>query len=403
MSILVIGDAITDTYFTGTATRLSPEAPVPVVLNPEKTMYFGGAANVVENLRALGSKAHFIFDQYNTITKTRIVANGHILARIDEERYREAAKPIVNYDNYSYVVLSDYDKGMLHHRRDIIREAKKSKCKIFVDPKKPFEQYAGAYLLKANLAEFEAEIKKKWDAYDIEPCKSICHRYNIENLVITMGAEGVFLYESNPGPGCGGSRGGHIRAEQHNVVDVTGAGDVFLAALVHFQHNGLNLHDSCEMANIFAGISVTKFGTYTLTEEDIVGAWKPKEVVVFTNGCFDVLHSGHVHYLKESKKFGDKLVVGVNSDASVKRLKGPTRPINTAANRKSLLEQFNFVDEVIIFDEDTPLELIKKVRPTYITKASDYTPEEVVGKELATVIIIPKLEGFSSTRIINAK
>jgi D-beta-D-heptose 7-phosphate kinase/D-beta-D-heptose 1-phosphate adenosyltransferase len=203
-----------------------------------------------------------------------------------------------------------------------------------------------------------------------------------------MGGEGVFVSDRVSGIF-------EIRTDEHKVSDVTGAGDIFIAALTHFLNKESTLLDAVKKANILASSSVTKFGTTVLTEDDIC-----KTKTVFTNGCFDILHKGHVEYLKKSKKLGAKLIVGLNSDKSVKKLKGNDRPINNEQDRKAVLEALDCVDEVYIFNEDTPYELIKSIRPDIITKGGDYTEDEVVGNDLAKVVIVPLVEGYSTTKIV---
>ena len=206
-------------------------------------------------------------------------------------------------------------------------------------------------------------------------------------MIITQGERGVFVYSKD--------FQGQISCERHQVKDVTGAGDVFIAAMTFFLAKGKTLQEAAAKANVLASLSVTKFGTYTLKAEDI-----KQSKIIFTNGCFDILHKGHVEYLKKSKDLGSRLIVGLNSDESVKRLKGLDRPINNQEDRKTVLESLGCVDEVIIFDEDTPYELIKNTRPDIITKGGDYKPEDVVGNDLCDVVIIPLVEGKSTTKTI---
>jgi D-beta-D-heptose 7-phosphate kinase/D-beta-D-heptose 1-phosphate adenosyltransferase len=213
--------------------------------------------------------------------------------------------------------------------------------------------------------------------------------FQIQNIVVTMGKDGVYV--STP------DREELIPADQRMISDVTGAGDVFIAAMTHFIKKGHDLFEACRKANLLAGISVTKFGTYVLTDEDIM-----QTKVIFTNGCFDILHRGHVEYLRKSRELGARLIVGLNSDASVRRLKGDSRPINKQDDRKRVLESLDCVDEVIIFDEDTPRSLIERVKPDVITKGGDYRPKDVVGNDLASVVIVPLVEGYSTTKIVGA-
>jgi D-beta-D-heptose 7-phosphate kinase/D-beta-D-heptose 1-phosphate adenosyltransferase len=208
--------------------------------------------------------------------------------------------------------------------------------------------------------------------------------------VITLGSQGLYLWTDN----CGTL----IKAVPNHVIDVTGAGDVVLAALAHYTDQGLDLLSAAKRANALAAIAVSKLGAYVITAQDLITV---EDRVVFTNGCFDILHRGHVDYLKQSKAHGTKLVVGLNSDRSVRLLKGSSRPINSQQDRKAMLESLECVDEVIIFDEPTPRELILKVKPDIITKGGDYTVDQVVGNDLVNqVIIIPLAAGYSTTNLL---
>jgi len=391
--MLVIGDYIIDEYIEGTSVRLSPEAPVPVILNAQKRTFLGGAANVVENLKAFGEKSEFVYNNKQRIIKTRIVANGHILCRLDDEQYVPATVKIKDdWNKHRVAVLSDYNKGVLHEPKLLIYNLNDMGMKTLVDPKKPFKRYYGAWLIKANRAEFEKEWEQSFDLDKAqEACRILCDRNHLQNIIVTLGSEGCFVYQRD------GDIGKHIRSEARTVLDVTGAGDVFMAALAHYIQK-YDIFEAAEFANSLAGISVGHFGTYVLTKQDIASV-KPK--VIFTNGCFDILHRGHVDMLRKSKELGQKLIVGLNSDVSVSRLKGADRPINSQEDRKAVLEALGFVDEVIIFDEDTPYELIKKLRPNIITKGGDYETQLVIGSDLAPVKLIPYMQGYSSTGVID--
>lgn len=390
--ILVIGDSIIDEYLEGSSSRLAPEAPVPVILNPQKVTRLGGANNVFENLLALGPNAEFISDSTNISKKTRIVSNGGIVARIDNEQY-VPFRPKVDFTQYKYVILSDYNKGALHYAADLVKEANNAGCKVFVDPKKPLGNYQGAFVVKLNKEEYKAATGIPW-AYEAGPARRLCKLYNIEHLIVTLGEDGVFLYSSQPTESMS-----HLYGIQTKSLDVTGAGDVFMAALVHYYSKGLTLEHSLEYANKFAALSVAHFGTYTLTEEDVDSVENDNKII-FTNGVFDVLHKGHLQLLEKSKALGGKLIVGINSDESAKRLKGESRPINTAEVRKAMLKANKHVDEVYVFDEDTPYNLIKQLNPDILTKGGDYKPEDVVGNDLVKVVIIPYVDGYSTTEFL---
>jgi D-beta-D-heptose 7-phosphate kinase / D-beta-D-heptose 1-phosphate adenosyltransferase len=379
MKIAVLGDLIEDIFIYGSCNRLNPEGPVPLVTHNRTVKRLGGAGNVVENLKSLGLKTNFYCPNTTPSRKTRINANGQIICRLDEDVISPNIK--IDYSNfdYDYVILSDYNKGALDDCCELIEQIN---CNVFVDPKKEFKNYRGAYCIKPNKLEFE----KFWGAVTEENLRSLAEQNHHKLVIVTLGKDGVIYYYD-----------GKVRtidSKANQVADVTGAGDCFMAAMIYGLVRGMSVHEAIEMGNLGAGISVTHPGTYILSKNDLI------KTKVFTNGCFDILHRGHINLLEASKKMGDYLIVGVNSDASVKRLKGAERPINNQEDRKKALESLKFVDEVIVFDEDTPYELIKNVKPDIITKGGDYTVESVVGNDLAIVKIIPLVEGYSTTKII---
>jgi D-beta-D-heptose 7-phosphate kinase/D-beta-D-heptose 1-phosphate adenosyltransferase len=380
MKIAVIGDFINDIYVYGTVEKISPESPIPIFKQQSIDLRNGGAGNVVANLKALGNETEFWYQ--NNSTKRRYVCDNHIMFRSDIEEYVPNNGP-TNYDltGIEYCILSDYNKGYLHNSQQIVDYCISKGCKVVVDPKKQLTNYRNASIIKLNQKELLEYTPPNLSFLEIRKM------YNIGALVITMGKAGVYISSDDfEGP---------IFAEEHQVSDVTGAGDVFIAAMTHFLNKGENLYRASEYACKLASISVTKFGTYMLTDEDI------KQVrTVFTNGCFDILHKGHIDYLKKSKTLGAKLIVGLNSDQSVKRLKGQSRPINNQEDRKAVLESLDCVDEVIIFDDDTPYDLINKIKPSIITKGGDYKPDQVVGNDLADVVIIPFVDGYSTSKVL---
>lgn len=376
--IVVIGDILIDEYIYGTSTRLSPEAPVPVVKFLEKERKLGGAANVYNNIKSLTQDVELVditncemfpFAKSDYPIKQRIYADGHYVTRVDYEEEMD------NSDLYDYVkqnvkdctvVLSDYNKGTLKNPQRIITALKENNCYIIVDPKQDLEVYSGADIIKPNKKEYE-EYNTDIDA----------------NMVVTLGKEGYMI------------DGVVYPTIEQDVYDVTGAGDTFLAVMAYYIDRGNKLEHACRMANIAAGVSVRHKGVYVVQPEDL-----NLKTIVFTNGCFDILHRGHIELLKASKKLGGHLIVGLNTDDSVRRLKGKERPINNQYDRKMLLESLAFVDEVVLFDEDTPYNLIQKVKPDIITKGGDYSVEDVVGNDLADVIILPTIENFSTTDTI---
>lgn len=377
MRILVIGDIIIDRYIFGTSTRLSPEAPVPVVKQEKIVETLGGAALVYENLKSLGVNVDLYQHDQPSSVKTRVICDGHYVTRIDDDKFAystDVLDKIINEDfsDYNYIILSDYNKGVLDESIEIIAHLNKFGCKVIVDPKDHMDYYAGAWLVKPNYSEFDKFNFTNWAG----------------NIVITNAGKNVIasidqeVYD--------------IPVNQVEVADVTGAGDCFLAAFVYALTKNYDYKKCLEIAIKGATASVKHRGTYILKVEDI------EDKIVFTNGVFDILHKGHLELLKKASGLGNKLIVGINSDASVKRLKGNARPINNEKSRMEQLQTLPWVDSVIIFDEDTPYNLIEKIKPNIIVKGGDYTVEQVVGNNLAEVYIFPIVEGYSTTKIIEA-
>jgi D-beta-D-heptose 7-phosphate kinase/D-beta-D-heptose 1-phosphate adenosyltransferase len=377
MKVLVIGDIIIDKYIYGTSTRLSPEAPVPVVKQERIVETVGGAGLVYENLKSLGVDVElYEYGQPKSI-KTRVMCEGHYVTRIDDDKHADGEailKDILHKDflQYDFVVLSDYNKGVLDESRKIIEHINQFDCKVIVDPKEHATHYKGAWLVKPNYKEFGDFGFTEWRGNIITTNAG-------ENVVASIDGN---VYD--------------IPVDNLEVSDVTGAGDCFLAAFVYALTKGYDYKHAIELAVKGSTESVKHVGTYTLQQSDL------EERVIFTNGVFDILHKGHLQLLSEARSLGDKLIVGINSDASVKRLKGETRPINNQMKRISQLEILPWVDQVVVFDEDTPYELIKKIKPHVIVKGGDYTVEQVVGHDLADVHLVPTVEGYSTTKIIEA-
>ena len=379
----LFGDYIIDEYIDGNVRRISPESPIPVFEKQAVSIVSGGAANVYENLKALGNQVKFYYDQNNISKKTRYVCGNHIMFRCDDEKFSPFDTIFMteyNVKDCKYCILSDYNKGYLFHSKYLINYLKNKGIIVVVDPKKDLSYYYGADIIKLN--------KKEFDLYSNgNTIEEIHNLYKFETIIITDSGGSIII--SSP------EFKGEIYPDKHQVSDVTGAGDVFIASLVHFLNKGKSIVESCKKASKLASISVTKFGTYVLTQEDIA-----QTRTVFTNGCFDVLHRGHIEYLKASKKLGAKLIVGLNSDRSVRKLKGKNRPFNCEKDRQIVLQELDCVDEVILFDAETPYELIKAIKPDIITKGSDYKPEDVVGNDLTEVVIIPYVDGYSTTKIL---
>ena len=375
MKVLVIGDVIIDKYIYGTSTRISPEAPVPVITYIEEKETKGGAGLVYENLKSLGVDVDIFETPGEISVKTRIICDGHYITRIDDDAQAngmEVLKQVqeTNFSQYEYVILSDYNKGVLDEAKDIIAHINKYNCKVIVDPKENAWFYENAWLVKPNYNEFHDLGFDEWQG----------------NIITTNAGEEVIAnidgntYE--------------ISVDNVEVSDVTGAGDCFLAGFVYALTQGYDYEKCLNLAVTGSTESVKHSGTYILTEKDL------KKKVVFTNGCFDILHKGHLTLLKEARMRGDKLIVGLNSDESVTRLKGALRPVNSVETRMEQLLLIPYVDEVIVFVDDTPYELIKQLKPDLIVKGGDYTVEEIVGHDIAPVHIVPTVNGYSTTNIL---
>ena len=375
MKVLVIGDVIIDKYVYGTSSRISPEAPVPVITYIEEKETLGGAGLVYENLKNLDVDVTlFEIDEPRSV-KTRIMCDGHYITRIDDDKPASGSKVLkkvqsTDFSQYDYVVLSDYNKGVLDEAKDIIAHINKYDCKVIVDPKENAWFYENAWLVKPNYNEFHDLGFDEWQG----------------NIITTNAGEEVIAnidgvnYE--------------VEVDAVEVADVTGAGDWFLAGFVYALTKSYSYKRCLEIATKGSTESVKHSGTYILNKEDL------ENTVVFTNGCFDILHTGHFELLKAAKEKGDKLIVGLNDDNSVRRLKGESRPINPVEIRKKQLEILSWVDEVIVFSEDTPYNLIKSLKPTLIVKGGDYKVNEVVGHDLTSVYIVPTVEDFSTTSIL---
>ena len=375
MKVLVLGDVIIDKYIYGTSSRISPEAPVPVITYIDEKETRGGAGLVYENLKSLGVDVDMFETQGQVSVKTRVICDGHYVTRIDDDASASGMAVLkqvqeTDFSQYDYVVLSDYNKGVLDEAKDIIAHINKYGCKVIVDPKENAWFYENAWLVKPNYNEFHDLGFDDWQG----------------NIITTNAGEEVIAtidgvkYE--------------IPVDNLEVSDVTGAGDCFLAAFVYGLTKGYEYKKCLKLAVIGSTESVKHSGTYTLTINDI------EERVVFTNGVFDILHTGHFELLAKAKSLGNKLIVGINSDASVQRLKGKNRPINDLGKRVKQLEMLPWVDEVHVFEQDTPYELIKHIQPDLIVKGGDYIVETVVGHDLAEVYIVPTVDGYSTTQII---
>lgn len=468
-SFLVLGDLMLDIYNVGNVSRVSPEAPVPVFLQKFSRHVIGGAANVVANIKAAQQKVGVcsivgndtaantieeelykigVDKQYIlrcgdrcTTTKTRIVAqNNQQLIRLDNEEIKsitnDQAEELIGLIKedialYNLIIISDYNKGLLtpYFCQRILYLAAETDIKVLIDVKdKNLEKYTGAYLLKPNKLELEilSGITITDDDSIKEASRRLVETTKCEYVLTTLGKDGMFLY---------GRDGSEYKedAEKREVYDVSGAGDTAISYLATGIASGLSINEAVHLANVAAGIKVTKQGTAPVQlrevffdmihqkgrTEDFVAhkvlAWENLELfrkahegqrIVFTNGCFDIIHIGHVTYLNKAAKLGDILIVGLNSDASVKRLKGKSRPVNCEKDRAGVLAGLRSVDYVVVFDEDTPEELIKAIRPSILVKGGDYNGETIVGADFVrhdggVVVTIPLVEGKSTTTIMN--
>lgn len=459
-SIIVVGDLMIDHYLWGKCDRISPEAPVQVINVENETQTLGGACNVMNNLKALGCHVYacgvvgrddngkkiigmlqelaiktegIVYeDSRKTTKKSRVIASHQQVVRVDRENsdpIRDGScAEIIKYlathiHTFDVVLLSDYGKGVLREglTQEIISLAKRHNKKVLVDPKgKDYGKYNGAYLITPNRK--EASLATGIDITDEESLlkagnklKSECE---LDVAVITLSEDGMAIF---------GDEMHKIPTVAREVYDVTGAGDTVLASIGFGLAYGKDIIETCKFANAAAAVVVGKIGSATATlheifeyqhslhktrsEEKIVNLKDLKQIlknlklqnkkIVFTNGCFDILHRGHVEYLEEAKSFGDILVLGLNSDASVKRLKGDSRPINTAIDRATVLAALESVDFVVMFTEDTPYELIKAVVPDVLVKGGDYRDKEVVGSDIATEVkLVDFVDGKSTTNII---
>lgn len=463
---LVIGDLMLDEYLWGKAERISPEAPVQVVDVVREELRLGGAGNVVNNLVALGAQVavcsvigedengQALLEDFNkrkvtvdaifcdpgrrTSRKTRVVASNQQIVRIDRESRNPLAAEMearvcswitAHADQFSVILVSDYLKGVLtpHVLETIVKAAAPKGIPVLVDPKgTDFARYRGATLMTPNRKEAEAASGIAiQDGSSLEQAAGvIMQKAGLTHLLITRSEEGMSLFSRT-------EETVHIPTVAREVYDVSGAGDTVLASLAVGVASGLGMAEAARLANIAAGIAVGKLGTSTVSPEEIINAValthsdsdsKIKNLdvltaiitaekargkkVVFTNGCFDLLHAGHVKYLQKARGLGDLLVLGLNSDASVRRLKGDKRPLIGEDERAHILAALDCIDYVVLFDQDTPLELITALKPLILAKGGDYTAEGVVGKDVVEeyggrVELVSFVDGKSTTNIID--
>ena len=430
--VLVVGDIMLDQYYFGDCNRVSPEAPVVAVNIKKISNKIGAAGNVALNLNSLKVKtyllgvigqdknAKILKDLFKlssvhtnlleekdakTITKLRVLSKNQQLIRLDfedsviqfnrlelEKKFKKIIKEVDS------VLFSDYGKGTLLDIAKLIQIAKKYNKKVFVDPKgNDFTKYKNSTLISPNLSEFEQIVGKTTnEEVFIKKAKELRKELEIENLLVTRSEDGMSLFNLQT----------HHRlfAQKKEVIDVTGAGDTAIATVCASMSLNLNPYFCVELANSAAAIVVDKIGTSFVTPQElqqehykktsntqnielnelllkIKTLKSQKQKIVFTNGCFDILHSGHVAYLNEAATLGDILIVALNSDQSIRKLKGKSRPINKLKNRKEVIAGLKAVDYVIDFNDDTPIEILKKINPDFLVKGADYTEDQVVGAD----------------------
>lgn len=463
LTVLVVGDLMVDCYLQGSVSRISPEAPVPVVLVNRREKKLGGAGNVAHNLLSLGARvrliscvgddtegrwiaehlknncvemdAFFLRSDMKTSVKTRVTAQNQQLLRYDDERITfvpgelvravEADMPAL-LEDVQAVIISDYGKGVVTFEmaQMVIAEANKRNIPVFVDPKgNDYAKYAGAFCCTPNLKELRevSGMPCRTEQEIFTAGSDLCRSARFDYMLVTRSEKGLSLIK------CGEAAKQDFPAAEKEVIDVTGAGDTVISVFALCVVYGMPLPECCILANVAASIVCSKFGAATvtvreideargkrgrektITAEDAV-AWADMlramgKRIVFTNGCFDIVHAGHVASLHKARSQGDALIVGVNSDASVRRLKGPRRPIVGEQNRLRVLEALHDVDRLVLFDEDTPEKLIEAICPDVLVKGKDWAGKEVAGGRFVErnggkVVLIDLEEGLSTTNVI---
>ena len=445
-----------DRYWFGAADRVSPEAPVPVVRVEEVEERPGGAANVALNIVSMGARCTLVgavgadeggqllrqrleaagvecdfleLDDWSTIVKMRLLAQHQQLVRADFEQplplagssERQAMllnKVEKHLVEATMLVLEDYDKGVIDEPQALIRAARNCSVPVIVDPKmKPLAAYRGASVVKPNEKEFLHATGEEADITQVGP--RLCEELDLVGLLVTRGGSGMDVVTRD--------QVRHIAARSVEVFDVTGAGDTAAASLALGLSVGWTFYDAAALANIAASIAVSKTGTSPVTGPEISRALAmPKggylnvaelqgvveaaraagERIVFTNGCFDILHAGHVTYLEEARALGSRLIVAINDDASVRALKGEGRPVISLAGRSRVLEGLSCVDWVVSFAEQTPEKLLEAIRPDVLVKGGDYAPDQVVGADIVTgyggeVRVLSLVQDVSTTAIVD--
>lgn len=466
LRILCVGDVMLDQFIRGTISRISPEAPVPILRIKDESTVLGGAGNVVRNLEALGSYITFIsvigqdrngshiqsllksssqVDPYLiidnariTTTKTRFIATNQQILRTDSEQTFPIQKKSESelfklfkdhICSHDLVILSDYAKGLFspHTLHLLINEAQNHGKPVLVDPKGgDYTRYKGATLLTPNRQELAfatlSTIETKEDL--VTAAHKVIETCDLKAMVVTLGPEGMSLIEDS-------GNIEHLPTQALEVFDVSGAGDTVIATLAVCLAAGAPLAKAMHLANTAAGLVVAKVGTAIVHQDELLAALHCQEVqahekkivsrekahdqvqkwkrrgnrIVFTNGCFDLLHPGHIHLLSQAKKAGDRLIVGLNTDYSVQKLKGPQRPIQHESDRAFVLSSLEGVDLVVLFEEETPFELIQILKPDVLVKGADYKIDQVIGAPFVQsyggqILLIDLLKGQSTTRMV---
>ncbi len=457
-AIVVVGDVMLDQYYFSDVQRISPEAPVPIAQVIREKATLGGAANVAHNLALLGCRvllggavghdnnqrklmqlltekgidgSGLIRGTQSTITKMRVIGASQQMLRLDFEENGPISATVLEElkDWYTSslaqadaVIISDYAKGVCTPElcMHFIALAAERNIPVVIDPKGDnWEKYSGATYITPNLKELCEVVQAKVANVDDEVCiyaKKIIQRYGIANVVVTRSERGLSIVNSDVV---------HIPTLAEEVFDVSGAGDTVAAVLGAGIAGKLNSIDAARLANLAAGVVVARVGTYAISKAELLTAirqysresglarkilisfeeasqvvdrWRAQGFeIVFTNGCFDILHAGHVIYLEKAKKLGTKLIVALNSDVSVRRLKGPERPVVSEQDRVKIIAALECVDAVVLFEQDTPAELLKTLKPDILVKGGDYTPDMVVGRECAGRVEIIEFEADKST------
>jgi D-beta-D-heptose 7-phosphate kinase/D-beta-D-heptose 1-phosphate adenosyltransferase len=457
-NVLVFGDVMLDSYWQGATRRISPEAPVPVVHVSDQSSRIGGSGNVAMNVTSLGAQASLlallgddeagrelqsllqqsgihnlteIDPRIPTTTKLRVLSQHQQLIRLDFEKPHHevdltglVAAFERALEDVGIVILSDYGKGLLNDAQPFIQLANARNVPLLVDPKKTdFENYSGAFLLTPNRQEFET-VAGSWSSQDelADKAGRIIDECKLGGLLVTQGGDGMTLMMKGEGAQ-------HFPAHAKEVYDVTGAGDTVIASLATGMASGLSVPDAVHLSCQAAGIVVGRVGTATVSVEDLQALEENTAIrktpldnkihnqdtllnkleelrqqgqkIIFTNGCFDLLHAGHVRYLEQAAALGDVLIVAVNSDDSVRQLKGESRPINALQDRRQILAGLSSVDLVVGFSEPTPQKLICAIKPDVLVKGGDYSIDEIAGRECAgEVVLIDFVDGKSTTSII---